>query len=619
MLNTWILEDHQIELKLDTLEKRITVTDKRVDKSWEQLPFERDWQIHHVSQSGNTLKVDLQGTFAMSVTIALTEQSEVTFTLSADSQTPFEKISFPPAFEAPNPEHYVLQTDSQGLLLPVTDTVYPLEEQPLFFCGGGAAMAWIGVTDTALKTGYMAIIETPFDAAIDLKRERGLITFAPTWLSSMGAFGYERKIRYIFFDQGGYVAQCKRYRAYAWPKNNVISLKENQERFPAIAKILGAVHIYAWDKAREVIFAEKLKEAGIDKAMFLWDANHLPYPEEDYDSRLKELGYATGAYELFTDIHPEGHAGNAEIERIPLKRNVYPGLFEQITSRKPDGSTYSNQYGTYVCPVAVRPEMVKRVEKELQIYPHETYFVDVYQANGLYECHHEDHPLTRQQYAEAIVQNYEYLEDNYGTFIGAEFGADFAGSHGVYVHGMMTLQRTWFNSDIHKKGSIYHYGDWKNNERPSVMLGTRTATDTYLAYSINEYTRVPLYELVYHDAIVTSWRWEDANHHSPEIWWKKDLFNILYGSAPLWSIDQDRWDSFEATFVESYQRICPWLQQICYDELVSHRFVSEDRHVQETLFSSGKRAIVNFGDKAYLYEGELIDPRGFIMKNASDI
>jgi hypothetical protein len=616
MLNTWKLADENLEVTFKPSEMRIVVKDKRVNKTWEQLPFEQGMLLDKASQLGNTFQLNLQGSVAMTVQIELTNQSEILFTLTADSQVPMEKISFPPAFQTPDNEHYLLQTDSQGLLLPVDDSLYPLEEQPLFYCGGGAAMAWIGVTDAQFETGYMAIFETPFDAAIAMKREKGLITFSPTWLSSMGEFRYERKIRYVFFDKGGYVAQCKRYRAYVWPKNKVRTLKQSQERFPAIARILGAVHVYVWDKAREVSFARKLKEAGIDKALFLWDANHLPYPEEDYDSRLKELGYGTGAYELFTDIHPEGHVSHAEIERIPLKRNVYPGLFDQITSRKADGSTYSNQYGTYVCPEAVRPEMIKRVEKELRSYPHETYFVDVYQANGLYECHHPNHPLTRQQYAEAILRNYEFLEDNYNTYLGAEFGADFVGSHGVYVHGMMTLQRTWFNSEIHKKSSIHHLGDWKNNERPSVMLGTRTATDTYLTYSINEYTRVPLYELVYHDAIVTSWRWEDANHHCPEIWWKKDLFNVLYGSAPLWSIDQDRWESYEISFVESYTKVCTWLQQICYDELVSHRFVNEDRTIQETQFSSGKRAIVNFSDKVYPFEGEIIEPRGFIVRNS---
>jgi hypothetical protein len=609
----WVLSDVNLEVKFDNKSNILSVKDKRCNKTWEQMPLGGGLTVDSVSQNGNILSLDLQGYLAMAVTIELTERFELIFTMAADPNALCEKVSFPPAFQAPDKDHYLLQTDSQGLLLPVDDTFYPLEEQPLFYCGGGPGMAWIGVTDYMFETGYMAIFETPFDAGITPERESGLITFSPVWYSSMGKFSYERKIRYVFFDKGGYVAQCKRYREYIWPKNNVLTLKENQQRFPAIDKILGAVHIYVWDKARQVSFAQELKKAGIDKALILWDANHLPYPEKDYDSRLKEIGYGTGAYELFNDIHPDSYPGNAEIKEMPLKRNVFPGLFYKITSQKKDGSRYSNEFGTYVCPEAVRSEIIKRVERELSIYPHETYFVDVYQANGIYECYNPEHPLTRQQYAEAILANYKLLEDKYNTFLGAEFGSDYAGSHGVYVHGMMTLQRTWFAcADNTTEGTIYYKGNWDNNPRPSIMLGTRTAHETYLKYSINEYTRVPLYELVYHDAVLTSWRWEDCNHHCPEIWWKKDLFNILYGSAPLWSIDQDRWESFKVTFVESYNKICPWLQQICYDELVSHRFVSPDRKIQETQFSSGKRAVVNFGDTPYTFEGKIIEPHGFI-------
>lgn len=611
-MKAWTISDDKLEVKFNQDRLTLSVKDKRSNKVWEQVPLDSGLTVEKVSQEGNFLKLDLQSPFAMTATIELTEQSELLVTVTADPRISCDKFRFPASFQTPDKEHYLLQTDSQGLLLPVDDTFYPLEEQPFFYGGGGPAMAWIGVTDSEFETGYMAIFETPYDAAIALEREQGLITFSPVWLSSMGEFSYDRKVRYIFFDRGGYIAQCKRYREYIWPKNKVLTLKENEERFPAIAKILGAVHIYVWDKAREVSFAQEMKESGIDKALILWNANHLPYPEEGYDDRLKELGYGTGGYELFSDIHPDSHPGYANIDKIPLKRNIYPGLFEKITARTKEGNKYSNQFGTYVCPGAVQAEMVKRVDKEVSQYPHETYFVDVYQANGLYECYHPEHRLSREQYAEAILRNYELLEDKYNTFIGAEFGADFAGSHGVYAHGMMTLQRTWYGSDIINKGTIYYYGDWKDNARPSIMLGTRTATDTYLKYSINEYTRVPLYELVYHDAIVTSWRWEDGNHHNPDIWWKKDLFNILYGTAPLWSIDQERWASFKVTFQESYNKICPWLQQICYDELVSHRFISVDHSIQETQFSSGKRAVVNFGDTAYTYEGQVIEPRGFI-------
>jgi len=166
---------------------------------------------------------------------------------------------------------------------------------------------------------------------------------------------------------------------------------------------------------------------------------------------------------------------------------------------------------------------------------------------------------------------------------------------------------------VDKAGTIYYGGDWKNGQRPTQMLGVRTAPPLYMKYSINEALRVPLYELVYHDAVVTSWRWEDANHHTPEIWWKKDLFNILYGSAPLWTLDRNRWESFKNTFIQSYKNICPWLQQIGYDEMISHRFVTADGKVQESVFSSGKRAVVNFGDEAFKFERKTIEPRGFIF------
>ena len=110
------------------------------------------------------------------------------------------------------------------------------------------------------------------------------------------------------------------------------------------------------------------------------------------------------------------------------------------------------------------------------------------------------------------------VEDNYNQFMGGEWGAEFTDSSSVYCHGMMTLQRTLFGSDITKKGTIFYY----NN-------------------------------------------------------------------------------------------ICPWLQQIGYDEMLSHRFVTPDHLIQETAFSSGKRAVVNFGNNEYIFEGKIIKAKGFIV------
>lgn len=105
-------------------------------------------------------------------------------------------------------------------------------------------MAWLGMVDGALESGFMTIYETPYDAEVLLEKKDGLICFSTVWLGSLGKFSYDRRIRTIFFDRGGYVAQCKRYRRYSWEKNCVTTLKSRLDRFPSMEKMLGAVHVY---------------------------------------------------------------------------------------------------------------------------------------------------------------------------------------------------------------------------------------------------------------------------------------------------------------------------------------------------------------------------------------
>jgi hypothetical protein len=611
----WTLSDALLEISFNDQNAAITVKDKRCNKSWNQESLGNTFIVKETVQNGNSLTVNFTGKYSFEATISLLPTSALEYTISAKETMKFEEFAFPSGFITPNKDHYLLETDGEGLLLPVDDQEYPLGNGITYFCGGGLSMAWMGLTDKNFETGYMAILETPYDAALRTKRENGLITFSPVWLSSMGEFGYTRKVTYHFFDKGGYVAQTKKYREFIWRKNSVISLKEKLKRFPAMDKMIGSVHIYVWDKARDIDFAKELKSSGIEKALILWDANHTPYPETGYDNQLKELGYATGGYELFTDLKLRDTA-TYEVDRngsMRFAHAVYPGKFNQLAARNSHGETYFNQFGHTTCPLAIRPEIYRKVEAKLKEFPHETYFLDVYQANGLFECYSKEHRLTREQFAQEVIKNHQLMEDKYNQYLGGEWGAEYVNTYIAYAHGMMTLQRTWWGSGIEKKGTIYYTGDWRSNPRPTQMVGTRVANNKYLKYSINEYTRVPLYELVYHDAVVTTWRWEDGNHHTPEIWWKKDLFNMLYGTAPLWSIDRERWEEYKYTFIDSYKNICPWLQQIACDELVSHRFVTEDHKIQESVFSSGKKIVVNFGDGDRVIDNIIINAKGYIV------
>ncbi len=74
-------------------------------------------------------------------------------------------------------------------------------------------MGWYGQTDG--QQAVLTIVETPDDAGVRMLRGGGLLSLAPEWEPQKGQFGYARRLRWVFFDDGGYVAMCKRYRQYA--------------------------------------------------------------------------------------------------------------------------------------------------------------------------------------------------------------------------------------------------------------------------------------------------------------------------------------------------------------------------------------------------------------------
>lgn len=83
--------------------------------------------------------------------------------------------------------------------------------------------------------------------------------------------------------------------------------------------------------------------------------------------------------------------------------------------------------------------------------------------------------------------------------------------------------------------------------------------------------------------------------------------NILFGTAPLVCmhpkagnvIGTPEWETVKDRYLQTYRNVCGWHEQIGFDEMTDHRFLSKDRLVQEIRFSSGQAVVVNFGSEAW--------------------
>jgi len=133
-------------------------------------------------------------------------------------------------------------------------------------------------------------------------------------------------------------------------------------------------------------------------------------------------------------------------------------------------------------------------------------------------------------------------------------------------------------------------------------------------FQVGQKYRLPLWELVYHDCIVAQWYWGDYNNKLPALWDKRDLFNILYGTPPMFMFNNQIWKKNKVRFVESYKNVCPLARAVGYAEMTDHRLLTVDRSVQQTKFANGISVTVNFGDKLYqLPDGKKIEPMGYFL------
>ena len=586
------LENALLSVGFDTREATFAVTDRRTGQTWSQHQFGGGLVVTG-ARATNGWEVDLLEVatdLKLQMIVQLDPQAaEFTVALSGAGRLP-TALAFPPPFVSATNTSLVVPMN-EGISYPVTDPAIP-EMRLVAYGGHGICMAFWGVTDG--DRGQMAILETPDDAAIRLVRVNGALAVAPEWESQKGQFGYTRKLRYVFFEHGGHVAMCKRYRGYAREVGLLKTLTEKRQRNPNVDLLIGAVNVWCWDPDPVAVVRE-LKAAGIER--ILWSNAARP----EAIRAMNELGVLTSRYDIYQDVMDPENFPRLRWRHPDWTTKAWPAdIITNASGQFQKGWGVEAKDGSMIsCGVLCDRRAVdyarERIPAELATHPYRCRFIDTTTAAPWHECYSPAHPMTRTESREWKMKLLDYVSRDTQLVTGCETGHDAAVPFLHYFEGMLSL-------------GPYRVPD--SGRRMQVIW--TNVPEAVAKFQLGHPYRLPLWELVYHDCVVAQWYWGDYNNKLPALWDKRDLFNLLYGTPPMFMFDRALWTQNRDRFVRSYRDVAPVARLTGYSEMVDHRFLTPDRAVQQTTFANGVSVIVNFGATSYRpAQGAEIAPGGF--------
>jgi hypothetical protein len=593
---TLAITNSMLEVTLNTSNAALSVLDRRSGRRFEQRPASSDVILTGATVHGDTLRLKL---FA----VAMGREIAATVRLDPDSpelvlemQSPGElpgALDFPPPFASQRGEYLVVPMN-EGISYPVDDPA--IEPMTLIAYGGhGICMAFWGATDGA--RGCMAIIETPDDAAIRIERHDGLLDIAPQWDAQRGRFGYPRRLRYVFFDHGGHVAMAKRYRAYAQQIGRFKTLAQKRRENPNVDLLVGAVNVWCWDPDA-VSLVQEMQAAGIRH--ILWSNAQKP----DALRTLNHLDVLTSRYDIYQDVMDPANFSKLPWQSPDWSTDAWPDdIIRQSDGDWLRGWGVEGRQGDWfycgvMCDRRALDYARRRIPPELATHPYRCRFIDTTTAAPWHECYDPRHPMTRTDSREWKMKLLDYVSHDNRLVTGSETGHDAAVPFVDYFEGMLSLGPYRVPDAGRDMARI-----WTNAPEPVVK------------FQLGQQYRLPLWELVYHDCVVAQWYWGDYNNKLPSLWDKRDLFNVLYGTPPMFMFDRALWEQNRARFVQSYTNTCANLRNIGYFEMTDHRFLTPDRNVQQTRFANGTSVTVNFGTNAFtLPDGQVVAPLDFHLE-----
>jgi hypothetical protein len=404
------------------------------------------------------------------------------------------------------------------------------------FAGDLTLPAW-GVTARAGRLGAAFSTRTDIGTALGFASDHGAVSSTATHTFTSDAPTYDLVIAPT---DGSPVGAGVAYRRTLRAAGDFVSLRRKIAANPEVRRLVGAPQAYVWGSGRTVAAVEALRDAGVDRMWLGYDADD-DAPDHRFVDAASKAGYLVAPYDSWAN------AQDPSTSDAPT--STWPGtLFPDGCVRDAEGTpeTGFGGRGCYLSSTALAAAQQSdhvlddRVAAMIENGA-TSYFLDVDAAGQLFADSTPAHPQTPAEDRALRLARMEALA--VGTFsdgrplvLGSESAAAWANPAIAFSHGSSTpvFDGLWAAEQDRATWGAY----WPEG-RPTFFFGPTEIPKRLATAMFSPEYRIPLYETVLHDSVVSSERWELGIGKLPQVRQERALTAMLYAEPVMHTLDAD--------------------------------------------------------------------------------
>lgn len=307
----------------------------------------------------------------------------------------------------------------------------------------------------------------------------------------------------------------------------------------------------------------------------------------------KQAGYLIAPYDSYDTALPEGNRQQSWLT-AQMGQDIYLhcGIMQENGRRK---SGFQNS-GVYTNQACVRPVMEQRVPKLQQASHYNSWFLDVAATGMVFDDFDPAKPTTQAQDAQNRMTGMAWIAKSQGVLVGSEEGGAVANRTAAFAHGPQTSGFGWQDPDMRRnKRSPYYLGAWYPEFQPDYFFRQSRLKPEYQGLYFDPALRLPLFQSVFHDSIVTTHHWTMDSLKFKESRQTTELLQQLYNVPPLLNLSLDS-ASARIPYLKGLDAFFRPLHERLYNQpLTGFRWLDKRGEVQQSEFADGTRLVANFG------------------------